>query len=752
MCIRDRVRDVGEDFGAKFVAVAVRKILTEAEPELVPPAVSTGLLTLTKDLVLPPDAPHPSHEALVDVVVRCGEALDEMPRTNFVVLGELCAVLRDATNPAARDAAALLVGPALLARKDRSGSRPDAVDDASNLMRASGMSAAHDADAAAAADATRAMRVLITHSDVLFGRSAMRLLAPGAVALGARTTGAAAAALALSASVASNATTTTTTRPPPLTTTLTTAVQNSASTPASPASSNPTANANATTKGRRTMLQNNSTTANAHRRRSTMPSEMTAKDAAQVSKKNALRTFFTWRDERMVACVEALFANHRFPDIAKAVQQRYNMLPPGWRSELDELAKRSPGEFAWYLEPSSTALSTTTATTPATPTSTVPKPVAGTHARELTNVSNVIDEILDTELSYYETLHEVQTRFVSKLRNIASGREGHDALAALGISMPEIENVFGWRLAQVVQTSSYLLQKLEVVELVRGETLNPGGRAFHVALAFEEIGNELSVNYAPFISGHQSSMQVLNRGTAALSDSRAGGSGANAGGAGSPSGAKSGGGRFGVSSVRMTVSFSRLSSRLLVPPTSPTTGGVGGGGAGDPTASGGDTDIVPGSLGAAGGPTHGAHGANSANGAPDAGAASSSALANATTTKSFQALWQHVSSSSARLRGQSLQSVMIMPIQRVPRYVLLLKELDKRLTELHPAKSHLRAALAQITLVASEINEALRRHEKLTKLVGESDMPEITGAKMGKEGRLTVSYGASGGGGASRRR
>ena len=119
-----------------------------------------------------------------------------------------------------------------------------------------------------------------------------------------------------------------------------------------------------------------------------------------------------------------------------------------------------------------------------------------------------------------------------------------------------------------------------------------------------------------------------------------------------------------------------------------------------------------------------------------------SSLAGDTDLKDFMRIWEEVSSTSSRLRGQSLQSIMIRPIQRIPRYVLLLQELDKRLSVDHPAKAHLKNALTQISLVATSINEALRRHEKLSKLVG--DMPEISGAQLSNKGggaaRLTVNY------------
>jgi len=51
----------------------------------------------------------------------------------------------------------------------------------------------------------------------------------------------------------------------------------------------------------------------------------------------------------------------------------------------------------------------------------------------------------------------------------------------------------------------------------------------------------------------------------------------------------------------------------------------------------------------------------------------------------FTKLWEVVSSASPRLKGQSISSILIMPVQRVPRYKLLLKELLKETKSTHPA-------------------------------------------------------------------
>jgi FYVE/RhoGEF/PH domain-containing protein 5/6 len=67
-------------------------------------------------------------------------------------------------------------------------------------------------------------------------------------------------------------------------------------------------------------------------------------------------------------------------------------------------------------------------------------------------------------------------------------------------------------------------------------------------------------------------------------------------------------------------------------------------------------------------------------------------------------------------KGQSLWSFLIMPIQRVPRYVLLLKELQKRLPEDHPDKTNMDEAISKVGEVGDYLNEAIRKRENMEKI------------------------------------
>lgn len=67
--------------------------------------------------------------------------------------------------------------------------------------------------------------------------------------------------------------------------------------------------------------------------------------------------------------------------------------------------------------------------------------------------------------------------------------------------------------------------------------------------------------------------------------------------------------------------------------------------------------------------------------------------------------------------GTSLLSLLILPIQRIPRYSLLLKELQKRTDSSHPDSLNIDRALELVEQVASFINEAVRVRENNEKVL-----------------------------------
>lgn len=64
-----------------------------------------------------------------------------------------------------------------------------------------------------------------------------------------------------------------------------------------------------------------------------------------------------------------------------------------------------------------------------------------------------------------------------------------------------------------------------------------------------------------------------------------------------------------------------------------------------------------------------------------------------------------------------LNALLITPVQRIPRYKLLLEDVIKNTPDAHSDKRSLREALAQIDAVAWHINDQLREHDNALKMI-----------------------------------
>ena len=71
--------------------------------------------------------------------------------------------------------------------------------------------------------------------------------------------------------------------------------------------------------------------------------------------------------------------------------------------------------------------------------------------------------------------------------------------------------------------------------------------------------------------------------------------------------------------------------------------------------------------------------------------------------------------------GLGLESFLIAPVQRIPRYRLLLQELLKYTPEDHSDYVHISEAFASIREIASAHNEAIRRKDKLMEIMMQFD-------------------------------
>lgn len=79
-------------------------------------------------------------------------------------------------------------------------------------------------------------------------------------------------------------------------------------------------------------------------------------------------------------------------------------------------------------------------------------------------------------------------------------------------------------------------------------------------------------------------------------------------------------------------------------------------------------------------------------------------------------------------RNLKLESFLIMPIQRLPRYILLLKELQKYTHSQHPDYEHIAAALEVMGSLASKLNESQRMKESSDKI--NEIKSEVRGAQL----------------------
>jgi len=95
-----------------------------------------------------------------------------------------------------------------------------------------------------------------------------------------------------------------------------------------------------------------------------------------------------------------------------------------------------------------------------------------------------------------------------------------------------------------------------------------------------------------------------------------------------------------------------------------------------------------------------------------------------------------------RCRGNNLVSLLIMPIQRIPRYKLLLEQLLKKTEESDPGRDDLEKALAAVDDVAKHINESVRVRETSEELLMIQSQFEVdTKLVLVEPGRIFVRRG-----------
>mmetsp|Transcript_20508 Transcript_20508/g.33874 ORF Transcript_20508/g.33874 Transcript_20508/m.33874 type:complete len:625 (+) Transcript_20508:2977-4851(+) len=317
-------------------------------------------------------------------------------------------------------------------------------------------------------------------------------------------------------------------------------------------------------------------------------------DVVTTARVQQLVTFYNWRDPPKADRVHLLFQCHDFVHIAKAIHEKYlGAMPPSWKSELADMAAQGIPDLEWITghKKKGNRLSKR-----------ISKPKVTRSA-----LDRIVDEIIDTEHTYYDSL-DFLVRFSENVRSIALGRNGNTAKGSLGLSLGDVDKIFGFRLVDIVNRSKMFLQSLEVIDLVRTAPKHEGGRTAFAANAMFHLLDQMNV-YRPYICSQKEALDVLSERTKQLSKRR---------------------------SVR----------------------------------------LVPGD--------------NTKKAKSD--------------RQSFLDLWRNSVQSNSVLRGQRLPSVLIMPVQRVPRYELLFKQLLKHLPEHHCARELVVEVIRRIEIVAMDMN------------------------------------------------
>ena len=94
-------------------------------------------------------------------------------------------------------------------------------------------------------------------------------------------------------------------------------------------------------------------------------------------------------------------------------------------------------------------------------------------------------------------------------------------------------------------------------------------------------------------------------------------------------------------------------------------------------------------------------------------------------------------------RGLGLQAFLVTPVQRIPRYKLLLEDMLKNTPTDHPDYMNISNALKLMSQIAKSINETIRNHEMMLKmvdiqksLIGLNQNLLVPGRKLLKTGRV----------------
>ena len=220
--------------------------------------------------------------------------------------------------------------------------------------------------------------------------------------------------------------------------------------------------------------------------------------------KKDLINFYLWRDPDYVRIVDALFEAHEFPAIAQAVLHKYSMLPRGWMLALETFREKGI-TLSWFESRSIQYADRPMDMYP--PTNNIPL-YFGTGS-ERSDVNETVDELIESERTYYETLCGFLNSYVAAIMDLLNGGLKKKEMKKFGLSVNDVEELFGERLTVIRDISRQTLVSMEPISLVRKNTLTKS-RAENIADILIEIAPKLHA-YAPYLSSHPASARILTK-------------------------------------------------------------------------------------------------------------------------------------------------------------------------------------------------------------------------------------------------
>lgn len=220
--------------------------------------------------------------------------------------------------------------------------------------------------------------------------------------------------------------------------------------------------------------------------------------------KKDLINFYLWRDPDYVRIVDDLFDSHEFLSIAQAILHKYSMLPRGWMLALQTFKEKGIS-LPWFESRTIQYADRPMDVYP--PTNNIPLYFGA--GSERSDVNETVDELLETERTYFETLGAFLNMYVGSILDLMNGGLKKKELKKFGLTHKDVEELFGERLTVIRDISRQTLVSMEPISLVRKNTLTKS-REEKIADVLIEIAPMLH-QYAPYLSSHPSCARILTK-------------------------------------------------------------------------------------------------------------------------------------------------------------------------------------------------------------------------------------------------